>query len=1184
MSDCPIRSSSFRAWACALLTAGAISSISCNVLDPLKPPYSPLGPGGRVQGSLYVLTLTGEDPGQRILVPDVAVTLRREPGGEVVAKTETDLDGRYHFRRQPPGTYRLCWDGPGYFAECRLDLIVLQNGTRYPISTEIRPKASAGAAPALLHGRVKLRDGAARYFEPLLGIDEQTRLELIDGQGHPAAPEVRANNLGQFVFAGIPPTAQLTVRGHYAGTTAEAPAAPAMVLEFANRPPDVVSVVAFDDTDRGVRHAAPGQTLELRVRATDGDGDPLRYEWRRTGPGGALSAGDSATAKWTVPKYRGQHSVHVLVSDGKGGYDLGRVTVQVGAESAFFAGRVAGTDGPSVAGATVRVNAHETATDANGAFNLAVSLSNRYLLTIEKPGYVPVSRLSDVAVSGRLYRMVKADTLTVDPKKDIVIDQPDRRECVDFDELDTRTQYRVGDRFRDSGATATIRAFLPARDPAVTSGFARGDDRQRAGGSGHDLAFNNVTAAFTVPRPLSNPTLRYGHFGGSVSLEINGEAVYAKGFAELDGRRIGGVRLAVGEGQVGLLRFTGTVRTLAVGGQELWMDDLCGTKRLPHLTIPAGSLVDAGGAEPSGTLELSLAVIEPGSGEVPGDWGALDSGGTEVNLLSYGMSFVELRDATGKLYNLAKGATADLSMPVASNQLARGAPLPAEIPMWTYDMETGFWAEEAEGAKLDGDRYRTRAGHFSFKNTDLKLKDATCLAVTLDPTLDGGAKELRVTIVTGSYAGQVFQFALDAENPHGIYRLPANETISLEPLDAEGNVITAGSKEISSGPPVAELWPLSPYEPCNDVTLGIEVPDWAGFPGSLFLTFENKFGFGSEAETNAYYATVDPQPLRQTLGAWWLVNGFGNDGSGGTRTAYFNNNDLALGRDMHCLANGGDLACYVSNYADADEAYGPGGVPDKSLSPTTVTMEYSQIEGVVGPRIVKFFVYDGAEAGSPIRVSANLDGFGEKFVPQLCLVCHGGTYDPQDPLNPTPLEVDLGSSFREFDLGEPGPDAVEIFTFPAAAPKAAQEADFKTLNLLVRDSDAARQPIKDLITRWYDDGVVDNSPVRLPDVAPNDWNAAPQADLYLDVVAVSCRTCHIAQEQDDEFTEIDWNHYAPWVAERGSIDFFVCSSKVMPHALATYNKLWLDTVPVHRPSALANFEDLPDWPAFGTCP
>ena len=1173
--------------AVALIGLGGLLGTACT-----SPTEEEEATGGRVQGSAFTaLRRDAPAAGRPILLPDVKMSLRRQPADEIVATTVTDLDGRYHFREQEPGTYRLCWEAPGFSPGCHEDPVVVKSSTRYPTQAELFPQRGTTAAFGVVSGRVTLRAGAAaRYYDPFHGIDTFTSLRLVDGAGTEVRPAVRANSLGEFVFAGVPPVQGLRVRAEYAGLNGERPAAPQVDIELPNRTPQVVSVVAFDAGGKGVRRTAAGQAVELRASVRDADGDPLHFQWRAGGPGGTLLAADSGTVQWTVPGHRGKHSVFVLVHDGKGGYDQGEVTLQVGAEKAFFSGRVVGSDGAVLPGATVQVGGGEVATDPSGAFGLTVPFADRYVLNIEKRGYAPVSRLYDVPVTGRLYRLVKADVLMVDPTQPIVLEEPDRRECVDFEDLEAGRSYRVGQRFSSSGATIVLETFSLRDGRPARSGAARIDSQGRAGGSGRELGLNNITAAFVPARPLPDPTLAFGHYGGTLNLRINGDFVNVSDFAQVHGKRIGGVKVSVqkyAKTQQGRLSLTGVVRSFAVGGQELWIDDLCARRRMPHLEIPADSLADENGVLASGPLELARATIEPGSGEAPGDWGGLDQDGDEVNLLSYGVSFVEFRDAAGKLYNLAPGKTAELSMPIASNQLANPGAPPAAVPFWTYDMKTGFWAEETVEAQRVGDRYRAVVEHFSYKNTDLKLEEAACLAVTLDETLDGGAKELRATILTGDFAGQVFQFALDAENPHGIYRLPANETVRLEPIDGGGNVISVASQDTSSGPPLGpgeSLWPPYPYEPCEPVTLGIEVPEWAGFPGSLFLTFEDKF-VGSDAATNAYYDAVDPDDLRDTLGEWWDVNGFGPlDGSGGTRTAYFNNNDLALGRDMHCLQAGDDLACYVSNYADADEAYGLGGVPDKTLSPTTVTMEYRAVEGGVD-RIVKFFVYDGAEADSPIKVSANLDGFGEKYVPQLCLICHGGTYDPADPLNPTAAEVDMGSSFREFDLGEPpAPDAVEVFLFPAAAPRAAQEASFKLQNLMVRDADAAREPIKELISRWYDDGAPDASPVRLADVAPNDWNAAPQDDLYLDVVAVSCRTCHIAQEQDDEVSEIDWDQYAPWVDRRAAITAFVCAAKFMPHSKVTYNKFWLDTIPVHRPSALGSFEDLPDWAAYGDCP
>jgi hypothetical protein len=76
-------------------------------------------------------------------------------------------------------------------------------------------------------------------------------------------------------------------------------------------------------------------------------------------------------------------------------------------------------------------------------------------------------------------------------------------------------------------------------------------------------------------------TVRYADFGGGVNLRINGEAVVAAHFGELDGRLIGGATVSVQQSQagstrVGTLRLTGALPVFAVGGQSLLLQEACG--------------------------------------------------------------------------------------------------------------------------------------------------------------------------------------------------------------------------------------------------------------------------------------------------------------------------------------------------------------------------------------------------------------------------------------------------------------------------------------------------------------------------------------------------------------------------------------------------------------------------------
>jgi outer membrane protein assembly factor BamB len=411
-------------------------------------------------------------------------------------------------------------------------------------------------------------------------------------------------------------------------------------------------------------------------------------------------------------------------------------------------------------------------------------------------------------------------------------------------------------------------------------------------------------------------------------------------------------------------------------------------------------------------------------------------------------------------------------------------------------------------------------------------------------------------------------FALSSTTCGGSLAAQQSCTISffINPSAAYGRSGTLTvTDDASNSPQTASLY---------GVGIPAGVPQWGGFPASPFLTFE---GIGSSAFATSYYRTIDPMSRRTTLGKWWAQNGFDSTGGGGTRTAYLNNNDLGFGRDMHCQQQGLNVACYVTNYGDPNQDPNNANLAltaNKSQAGATVAMEYKPIEGQTTP-IVKFFVFGGGAGKAPRVTGANLDAFGLKFVPNLCLNCHGGVYAPVDPNHPTAQEVNMGSSFREFDLAS--------FRYPTTLPRDQQEPAFKLLNQMVENSNPA-PAIEDLIDGWY----ANNSPTENSNFVPTAWTVdlhgvpSPKIqNLYQTVVAGSCRTCHTAQRSVSDNSTISWATYAEFQKERAVIQAFVCnpSSQNMPHALVTYNNFWLS----NRPAALAAFSDGTDWPPFGSC-
>ena len=233
--------------------------------------------------------------------------------------------------------------------------------------------------------------------------------------------------------------------------------------------------------------------------------------------------------------------------------------------------------------------------------------------------------------------------------------------------------------------------------------------------------------------------------------------------------------------------------------------------------------------------------------------------------------------------------------------------------------------------------------------------------------------------------------------------------------------------------PVASITPCNGGKPC-------------------FLT---RKGVGSAQEAQAYYDTIDPNHTKTTFAQWFTQNGFTSPLSADTAHAvYFNNGDLQIGRDMYCRVAVPTLpalrvACYVTNYgpapgtptypdesaalADAVAAQNPTAVPNPFA---TVAMEYdgSPILGLGNPRQVDFYVFNGQ--GARITTAA-LDSKGAKAIPQMCMTCHGGSYNAQ-------THHVTGASFLPFD----------VFSFHYSQTpgytRADQEEQFRKLNAMVK--------------------------------------------------------------------------------------------------------------------------------------
>ncbi|MCP3163502.1 carboxypeptidase-like regulatory domain-containing protein [Myxococcus qinghaiensis] len=588
-----------------------------------------------------------------------------------------------------------------------------------------------------------------------------------------------------------------------------------------------------------------------------------------------------------------------------------------------------------------------------------------------------------------------------------------------------------------------------------------------------------------------------------------------------------------------------------------------GDQRPVLLTLQANSLVDAEGNAADQPLTAWLAPVDlkDPEGRMPGDLSAVDREGNVVTLTSFGALDVNIFDDQGRRFNLRKESPAQVSFPVDPRQAELPAGTPQSMPLWFYDESKGVWSEEGT-LLLQGDSYVGAVPHFSVFNADIVSTGADCMRVHIDTARLPVPLTVRLTIPNGTSSPTVYTTTLDAAL-NAITRLPASTVIKIEVLDSNGLVISTATQNPSTGPGNSGTNAITvpyPYSVCtSDVTLTLGVP--------VSTNFLNNYGDGNAVDAALYYSKIDPSSAKLTLAAWKTLNGFGADDAA---AYYFNNGDLGFGRSMHMKRSGANRAFYVTNHASVDFA-------TAGVAPiATVAMEYSPHPTLGGTPYTKFYVFDAVGT----RVDrADLDGNGDKFVPQLCNVCHGGdpfslSSDPRADLNARFIPFDL-ESYRYSTIESPPVSGIFPFS------RASQETQFRELNKAVLETNVTTT-VQELVQGWYGGATLPAATQNSTYVQPN-WASSGKSNVYLQVQGPSCRACHSTREN-----QLSWRYWSLAgvnndFQERTGIYGAVCGPfRRMPHAKRTYQNFWLSTTP-HQPNVLAN-AGIAGWLSTDPCP
>lgn len=1164
------------------------------------------GPGPKrtlfVRGFVAAVVVSATEKTKDIALPNAKVFLVPfNDLNKVIASSPTDLSGRFAIKTDQTGTFTLCVEADGFPRFCPKQEFRLFSTSKY-YSTLRLPPIARNSKTAAAYGEVTLGDGSnPRGFEPFLGVNSYGRVKLSIGGS--LKHEAYINNFGEYIVPSIPIDQDFSLaasidnenleRRIRKATNLQAGRASPIDFQFRNSKPSIRLMSVIRGGKR-LQMAAPGSAVVLKAVAEDREGDKLEYRWMLP-DGVTIGPTTDSEVNWTVPSRSGRFPVTVLVSDNRGGYTRSSFSVLATSGGVPFSGTVVDPNGTGVSGALIQVNGRIANTNSAGRFSLEVPLDDKYVLTIRggsggapNPAYGTISFVYTGSIVGGRWELRPAQVFAVDPTKPIKLRQKrSRKDCQGSltSKIDWSSYLGQGlFEFQDGRGNVRSLSELGRRDSKATQGVMRLLSRTNSALPRHFAQLTKVKAT---------------NYDNNKNYDNNQSVVPCS-----DGIQI---------------------------------------------ELPANALENpTTKLAPTGNVEVALSTVDLTAGnQMPGDYSALDSNGQARSMESFGAGGVEIRSGNTR-FNLKAGMEATMTIPVDATQIAGNATLPPTIPFLFYDEQKGVWRQDGV-ATLTGSgtnaAYVKKIKHFSTMNADVLKTGQSCVAVEVDPlapfTLPFNVEVTLPPSVVNPNVIQVRTLTVDSSKSNVIYNLPNDTNIVLTPIISgvkpDGSVgnVPAGVFVVNTGGPQVSAGQLPPpngdgtyYAETNGVPTGpcgarvtlrsLSVPPLAGgleFLQGFFFEASDLTELTTTSPTVAtnieqgvadYYLHADPRLARNSFNLFKQKNRFGLP-LGPTEVEwdaqYSNSGDLGFGRDMHCRRNVGgdgafDIACYVTNYgqpptfdpdqADADRALA-GTLPD-----ATVAMEFSRVENPLNDlnefpnndREVKFFVYGQDPNAVPVK-KADLDGFGDRPVPQLCVICHGGQVasvpaDVNDPLGPKKGAftsrndiMAMSANFLPFDL--------HLFNFPAAKSKLAQQTNFKNLNRdIVREVALGTGANGTAIVELIDTINPAAQAAQLENAVITNWDGAnPASDshrFYRDVFARACRTCHVSQP----FSAPVYTNKLDFQNQIGTVQTKVCAEKIMPHAKRTNDIFWTSLNP-NMPGFLQLYgQTFPSWSALGS--
>ncbi len=166
--------------------------------------------------------------------------------------------------------------------------------------------------------------------------------------------------------------------------------------------------------------------------------------------------------------------------------------------------------------------------------------------------------------------------------------------------------------------------------------------------------------------------------------------------------------------------------------------------------------------------------------------------GTITGMATFGMINVELYGDNNQKLQLESGHTANISMPIVSEQLASAN---ETMPLWYFDEVSGLWKEQGFSRKI-GNRYVGNVSHFTIWNNDWAYPVATLNVIVsnADGTrVQGVYVTISSPLIIEKHSNLPLVIGLGTTGVNGTLSagVPTNTPLTFKAYDADGVLINS---------------------------------------------------------------------------------------------------------------------------------------------------------------------------------------------------------------------------------------------------------------------------------------------------------------------------------------------------------------------------------------------------------